>query len=580
MRRLSFALGMAAMLLGSTAATEALAKKKTFAERLAAKEIVFAGPDTPPPATPATAGSKTPARTPHDLYENIQVVSDPALQNAAVEIFRKLIAAHNRISPGAPPQLETFFLIAGDNINCTAMPEIKAVACTAHALQVLRLAEEEGRDQLAFLLAHELAHITIASHRDRFGKTDKLKKEIIQVGTIGAMTGLLVLSQYKKQGNSLQIVPTATSTLLFWNMLCSGADLSEAIGGLAAPGWGRDDEDEADSYALILMKEAKFKVSAASQLLQTYDAELRRLKQRTTKMGAILKGGATGAARNALLTDGDKWSTIMGGVTGIFAGATNEASTAHYHRSPDRRAEDCKEQAALLEPKLAAADEAALLAMADAATAPPAAKPIEVAAVPPPPVKVAGGKKRTAKKPAAKTPPVPVEVVKKDGWTLFLEHGQGVLDELALNDEVRDHIAANDAEGAAALCPTKPKTGQLALSCGIAYAGLNNAAKAVPLLQQAVDDPYATAETYRRAAQARAALKQIKIALQILSVGHTKFPTGELYPDEIAILATSGDMPAAEKSAATCKEKAEKPYQDACARTLAAAKPPEEKKEA
>jgi predicted Zn-dependent protease len=510
-------------------------KDMSFEERLAAGRIVFTGT----PMTPLTAAQLT----------QYDIIRDIPMERAAADILRRLIAVHR-----GPRLVElSFFVIDGDDFNCTTLATGGAILCTRAVFEQLVAAGMAGKDQLAFLLAHELAHVTIANHRERFGKTDKLKQDIAKAGVIAALVGLAVFSEYRKEGNRITMTATARAGNVFWMALGTGLNMSEFATGLAAPSWAKQDEEEADAYAMILMRDANFELHGAAQFLKTTDRSLREQGMRSTVFGSILKSAGENAVLQGLLNKGDLLSMAVGAVGGALAGWSQEGAHAHYHRAPDKRAAACAEFVKLHDAQLQATsgtnEAEELYAREDAAARPGA--PTAIAAAP----------RRGTRTAAA--PPI------ADSWETFLQE-PGAIAEAFLSRHIRELLAKDRVPEAVALCQRRPTVGELALACGIAFAAAGDQAAAAPMLGYAMADPRASVETYRRVAQAQALMGNREAALATTSLGLARYPAGNLYPDEMMIRAASGDMTGAERTAMTCQQKASKEFQDACARGWAA----------
>jgi hypothetical protein len=485
----------------------------------------------------------------YEQLAEFEIIRDPLMERAANDILARLIAAHKGPKPAQLP----FFVVEGDDINCATLHTGGAILCTRALFDQLVAAGMNGKDQLAFLLAHELAHMTIAKHRDRFGKSNKLKKQVATVGLIGALVGLAVFSEYKKAGNQITMQATQGATNVFWVTLGTGLNMSEFANGVAGPDWAKKDEEEADAYAMILLRDAGFDIGGAQQFLATTDRVLRANKMRSTRFGQMFKQAGQGALIQGLLSKGDTLSISIGAVGGALSGWAQEGALAHYHRTPDKRAATCAEFVrAHMDAREA---ESAVNETEDLFTSFERAATEEPAAAATP---------RGGRRGKARTPPPPPPVL-TDSWAMFLA-SPGPIAQVYLAERVSELVGDDRPEDAAALCWGNATISRLALYCGIAFAGAGNPQSALPLLARAMADPHAPPETYRYAAQAQASLGMVQIALRTTEQGIVRYPAGELYPDDMMIRAASGDMAGAQATAVTCQAKATKPFQEACAR--------------
>jgi predicted Zn-dependent protease len=524
-------------------------KNLSFEERLQAGKVEFAAE----PMTPLTVAQLT----------EFDIIRDPLMERAAYDILGRLVAAHPGGPAGKPARLP-FFVVDGDDINCSTLPTGGAILCTRAVFDQLIAAGVAGKDQLAFLLAHELAHVTIAGHRERFGKSDKLKKDIATAGVVAALVGLAVFSDYKKSGDRITMQATRSATNVFWITLGTGLNMGEFANGLAAPSWAKRDEEDADAFAMILLRDAGFEINAGNQFLNSADRTLRANKMRSTKFGQMFKQAGQGALLQGLLSKGDTVSIIIGAVGGALSGWAQEGALAHYHRTPDKRAAACaqfvKAHAAAREAATPGDEAAELFASYDRLSSPAAAVAAAAAAA------AAATAAPRGRRRASRVLATPVI---SDSWDLFLR-SPGPIAQLIISNRIRELLADDHVEEALALCPDRFTVSQLMLACGIAYAGVGEAGKALPLLTQAMSDPEAPPETFRWVAHAQASLGLHQIALQTTARGIVRYPAGNLYPDEIMIRAAIGDMTGAQTTATTCQKNAAKEFQDACARGWAA----------
>lgn len=523
----------------SAAPSERAAKPKKdknlpFADRLKAGKVQFANT----PMTPLVAAQLT----------EFDIIRDPLMERAAHDILARLISAHPGGRGAMPTQLP-FFVIEGDDINCSTLATGGAILCTRAVFDQLIAAGTAGKDQLAFLLAHELAHVTIASHRERFGKSDKLKKDIATAGVVAALVGLAVFSDYKKSGDQITMQATRSATNVFWVTLGTGLNIGEFANGLATPSWAKRDEEDADAFAMIMLRDAGFDINAGNQFLNTADRMLRANKMRSTKFGQVFKQAGEGAVLQGLLSEGDTLSMIIGAVGGALSGWAQEGALSHYHRTPDKRAAACaqfvKAHADEREAATTVDEMAELYASYERIDSP--------AEAPAPP---------RARRRASRAAAAPVIT---DSWELFVR-SPGPIAQIILANRIRELLADDHVEEALQLCPDRFTIPQLMLACGVAYAGAGESAEAMALLNQAMADPNAPPETYRWAAHAQASLGLHEVALQTTARGISRYPDGELYPDDIMIRAAIGDMAGAQTTATTCQQKASKEFQNACAR--------------
>lgn len=555
MRRAMLAVSTA-LLIGAALTAPATAgtkpEKPGFAERLAAGQIVFA----PVPVEPLSI---------YEANENYDIARIVEAEGVANEILDRLIAA----SPVPATRRPTFFVTAGIEFNCSAMKSGGAISCSHHALQMLIDAGPRGRDQFAFLLAHELAHAIILDHRTRFDRSDAVKGGWAKAGTMAGILAMVALNKYTTSGNTTTVHPTMAANNMFFGLISAGADAGETVNGIVAPSWSKQNEAEADSFAILMMQRAGYNPREAAQLLGTVDKEQRGIAK--ARPNDLLTKAGTNLATQAILSHGNPISMGIGMGTGLITSLVTKDGGGHYHDDTSKRAAACAQQASALRAGMAKPDEAETLfaqaeaaeaAEAAAAAAPTPAPPVAAPAAPP----ARRGRKRAARSPA----PAP-QIVPKDSWQVMTERAAPALRELTMAAMVNYRRVTKDVPGALSLCPSaQPRTRQLMLSCGTAQVAAGNGAVAAALLRRAAADPTADAETFRRVSLAQADLGIGPEALATIDAGQRRYPDGQLYPTEIALRAGLGDLAGAKAAAQRCGALPDKPLQENCRKTLAA----------
>jgi predicted Zn-dependent protease len=532
-------------------------KDKPFVQRLQDHEIQFT--------------DQSLSSVPVDRAMKDKLLADDPWLNAAVgQVLTRLLTAH--VKRGAPAiQMPPFFVVdGGSDFECSVPPNGSSITCTRYAVETLYKEGMGGEAQLAFLIGHELAHVTLADHRKRFTRSEKLKSSWTTIGLVGALGAVAAISNYKMINGQLTVHSPADAGLYFWNAALSGMEVGDLADALIGPTWGMNDEDEADAYAVILMHDAGYDTSQAAVLLDIIHQNLLRRHQGGSVAGSVLKGAATNAAVRAVLTNGDKLSVITGSITGGLKGLS--AATAHYHRAADKRADNCRKLAADLEGDAAHDERLAMMKMMKEGAGAPtdlrqASLTVEQPAPSPSPSKLRrGSKSRSPDVRAAKATAAP-----KTPWQLFLERDR-LYPEMTLGDTVRVKIRGKDIAGATALCDTAPTphTVYLGLACAMAYVGAKDNVRANRLLKNAAGQPDASADDLRLIAQLQGSLNDYDGAKRTLDMGLKRFPDGVLYPDKMMVSAATGDVEGVKATALECRKQASKEYQDSCNKALLA----------
>lgn len=540
-------------ILPAESATAAKPEKQGFAQRLAAGNVVFAQA----PVEPLSVV---------EANENLNIVRIAEAEAVANGILARLIA----VLPVPNLRQPTFFITSGVDFNCSVVKSGGAISCSHHVFEMLVAAGPRGRDQLAFLLAHELAHTVLPEHRKRFDRSDAVKSGWANAGALAGLVGLLALNKYSTMGSSTTVHPTMAANNAFFGMISAGADAGETVDGIVAPSWSRDNEAEADTFAIYFMQRAGFDPREAAQLLGTVDAEQRGLAKGSSN--GLLKKAGDNLITQAVLSRGNPVSMGIGMGTGLLASIVTRGGKGHYHDATGKRASACAEQASGYDGGGAKPDEAkALFASAEAidpvqSSAAPSMATVVAAPLPAARPSGRGGRRRSA----LKSPPVAVAAAPKDPWLIMVARSAAPLRELTLAVAVDQRRAGKDLNGALGLCPaTRPLTRQLALSCGTAQVAANNGPTASALLHQAATDPTADAETFRRAAEGQAALGSGSEALATIEVGQRRYPDGQLFPAEIALRGGLEDRDGAKAAAQRCSAVSAKSIQEECRKALA-----------
>lgn len=451
------------------------------------------------------------------------VVRNPELEAVADDILHRLVQA-------LPPEnavVPRFRLVDDGGYNCSVDYGSIAVYCSYQVVAVLSRAGVRGRDQLAFLLAHELAHTSLARHRTELKRANGAT-ELIDVAT-----------------------PFLVSKLLSGKANCGGADnearnaLNEIIATMSEqlilPRWIRGLEDEADSFGLLLMQKAGYNPSEAPQVLSSLGEDMARARRAGRDgrvVGSSLLGMIIASCRSDKL---DIRGLGIGLLAGFAMGHLLETPFASEHRSALKRA---KRLSTLIESAFGdmAADEgSALFAELEAQPAPLLTSP----------VLVAGSGANSANR-----------------WDMALSDLTGQFEQLVRSKTISELLVRGKAVDAVKLCPPEPGLARLAIKCGLAYADLEKGDVARRLFALGLGDENANYAAYRRIADGHVRLGEVDLALDILSQGEARFGPGPFVVREVEIRMLGGDREGAKRTVERCRAINIEKLGEACAFAL------------
>jgi len=182
------------------------------------------------------------------------VLEDNALSGHCRRVLGRLLAAW----PGTPPAIAVW-IVPKPNFTAEASRDGAIMLTTGTFDHLLRQPELQSEDVLAFILAHEAAHVLLGHARDRSGTQDMMHRVsgLLFVGTsiAGRMTGAGAdaarIAQHVLIGNQLGM-ETLDATLF--------------------PGWNRAQEYQADALACDLMARAGYSLQAVPQVIAVLEA--------------------------------------------------------------------------------------------------------------------------------------------------------------------------------------------------------------------------------------------------------------------------------------------------------------------
>lgn len=193
-RRLPAALALLGLVLPGV---PVVAKDKkvdaTFLDRVVAGEDMYDRSAFPPP-------------TPEEARQLPFQDHDEDASAVVNDIIDHLVAANPTILDGH--RRPEFVLLADDRTTCFTVRSASKIACSGDLLgEMLRI--DGGREMFRFVIAHEMAHVAIKSHRARFVRQDKMHNTWMTLGIIGGLAANMALAKYSKTGNTINVTTTA-----------------------------------------------------------------------------------------------------------------------------------------------------------------------------------------------------------------------------------------------------------------------------------------------------------------------------------------------------------------------------------
>lgn len=206
------------------------------------------------PTNPSSNETRMLAELQDHLRVNQPLRKAEPLVKYAEGIMIKLLVAWGKPAP-APKVIIT----ADSSYSARVFPDGTVVA--AQGLFV----NADSEDELAFVLAHELAHVLL-NHSETEAHIEQ-RQQAIHLATTAAMLAL------SRNGASQQSAN---------NLLLGYVAMTKANDTLFAPSWRREQEDEADLLGLDLLNKAGYSYSAAFRSMQRLkDQEVKQEQQKS-----------------------------------------------------------------------------------------------------------------------------------------------------------------------------------------------------------------------------------------------------------------------------------------------------------
>lgn len=202
-----------------------------------------------------------------------------------------------------------------------------ALADGVIGIPVATLRQVESEDELAFVLAHEIAHVLLGHHDlDWFAAT---RDSLVTTAEIGLGLAVAVGSRF---GEGEAIAGEAVK----WLLIAQGVTFATDRGLL--PSWGREQEDEADLLGFDLLVRAGYNLQGAFDVvakLEQWEAELaarpdpldQKRRELEHQIGAA---GADGQFDAALQGVTERMVLDLGDALGSIGGSDHRSASARF----------------------------------------------------------------------------------------------------------------------------------------------------------------------------------------------------------------------------------------------------------
>lgn len=301
-----------------------------------------------------------------------------------------------------------------------------------------------------------------------------------------------------------------------------------------APKWSRNDEQEADQLAVYMISRVPgWDVAGGHRFFDWMETQT---SGRAAKIGKAMAAGVVGGGSQALVSRGSVASVAVSTASSVIGTLVKGSGERHYHDG----AKDRSQLSAQAAERFGHADTEAAALMASLDAPPPTAAA---------PVAPSASKPARGRGHGPRTSAVQVAAVRLDPWEKL--KASRVLVEVNTAARVR---RAPDAKAAAALCPARPISAQLALACGIAQAGVPNSTVAKPLLAQAFADRRGelTPGDCLDISAAQLSMNDSAAALSVLRTGEDRYGDPTIYAREVALRTAAGDAAGAADALQRC----------------------------
>lgn len=192
------------------------------------------------------------------------IVEAPALDAYLNGILQKLLASWPAARPGMKVYVSTDVRYAAES-------------AVGGGIWITRgtLDRAQSEDEIAFILAHEAAHVLLDHQHDR-GGTQKTKDDVARLVSVGASIAIQVASDRRKASVTEDALRTVAITAIVDGVADS----------LLFPSWSRDQEERADALGMDLLLRAGYSRNGAKAVFDQLAAQDRDRDAETARVTA------------------------------------------------------------------------------------------------------------------------------------------------------------------------------------------------------------------------------------------------------------------------------------------------------
>lgn len=206
-----------------------------------------------------------------EVLQRTGVLEENAIATYARGVLDRVLAAW----PGPRPTI-ALYITPDEGFYSEAARE-GAILLTAGTFRYLAQTESvRTEDALAFILAHEAAHIILGHARDRQSTADMMHQIGGLVTLVGTVTAHTKFVQTARTAEKVVI-----GALLF----------TEATDGALFPGWGRSQEFQADALAVDLMAKAGYSAQVVPDVMRVLQVMEDRERASAAPPALFAQGG-------------------------------------------------------------------------------------------------------------------------------------------------------------------------------------------------------------------------------------------------------------------------------------------------
>lgn len=296
-------------------------------------------------------------------YDSLKKGPTPDLRNIPIYIVQDdeincMIVREDSDKPEKSQNTSLLGFLGGTETNKTQKTKIEPASpdpgdtlparlemrCTSAALTQIGKVNPDGstgsgREEIAFIIAHEYGHI-ILGHMRAYEKAAKDQKNLSDFFVVGTTALTLATSEYRRSGNQINIRPTTSTSRNVTRLMVAAFLIDEYNIAVKGPKWKRDQEQTADFLAVDLMRAVNIAPAHAVSVLRKFDEASRRAREKgpnfSEQLAVLLAIGAFEDANKGKSADSILRSTGLKAVVFSYL-KWREGAIGHTHDKADVR---------------------------------------------------------------------------------------------------------------------------------------------------------------------------------------------------------------------------------------------------